>query len=78
MTRQNRNPPPPPAATPPPPVAGPPPSVAAPHTIHRSVFPEKLMLPPLQSRWETSQPPPLSAGIIVTDAAELLVLPEYV
>ncbi|GJQ98383.1 putative F-box/LRR-repeat protein 23, partial [Tanacetum coccineum] len=44
-----------------------------------SVFLEKLMLPPLQSRWETSQPPPpLSAGIIVAAAVELLVLPEFV
>nr|GEY40803.1 UBN2 domain-containing protein [Tanacetum cinerariifolium] len=43
-----------------------------------SIFPEKLLLPPLQSRWETSQPlQPLSVGIIVVAAAELLVLPEF-
>ncbi|GKC43742.1 hypothetical protein Tco_1061464 [Tanacetum coccineum] len=44
----------------------------------RSVFPKKLLLSPLQSRWETSQPPPpLSAGIIVASAVELLMLPEF-
>nr|GEX13015.1 hypothetical protein [Tanacetum cinerariifolium] len=46
---------------------------------YRSVFPEKLLLPPLQSRWETSQPPPpLSVGIIVAATAKLLVLLEFV
>ncbi|GJW23951.1 hypothetical protein Tco_0037762 [Tanacetum coccineum] len=45
----------------------------------RSVFPEKLLLPPLQSRWETSQSSlPLFAGIIVVAAVELLMLPEFV